>query len=189
MHRIALIALFSVLLTGIIPGVELLENGDFESDLSLGWIQNLGGSNYEIDRDTLYHLDPDHEAYVEKFLQVYCALEQTVPVVGLDLLFTAEARFDNFCQENPYEFFAASAVRLEYLDDTRSVLGETRIYNGTVYCDWASSSELHLIEVTDDRWHEFSLLIQDEMEHLPSVDPAEVHSIRVGLYSFNTESC
>ncbi len=185
----AAVALLLLSLGSSVLGVELLENGDFEEDLSVGWTQDLGGSNYTIDRDTSYCLDPDYEAYVEKFLQTYVELEQTVPVVGLNLLFSGEARFENKCESNTYGYFAASAVRLEYKNSSGTTLGETRIFNGTTDCDWTSGPDLHLIEVTDDTWHEFRLLIQDEMEHLPSVDPAQVTQITVGLYCYCTDNC
>jgi hypothetical protein len=174
---------------GSLSAIELLENGDFEQDLSLGWTQELGGANYEFGRDTEYKLDPDHEVYVEKFLLEYAMLKQTVPVVGLNLLFSAEARFDNACAPNTYGYFSASAIRLLYQNSSGETLGETRIYNGTEDCDWTSTQSLHLIEVPDDLWHEYRLLIADEMESLPAVNPADVTQITLGLYCYNTDNC
>jgi hypothetical protein len=174
---------------GSLSAVELLENGDFEGDLSLGWTQELGGVNYVFDRGSEYCLDPDHEVYVEKFLQEYAMLKQTVPVVGLNLLFSGEIRFDNKCEPNTYGYFSASAVRLLYQNSSGTTLGETRIYNGTVDCDWVSGPDLHLIEITDDMWHDYRILIEDEMDHLPSIDPADVTQITLGLYCYCTEDC
>ena len=189
MTRIGVILPLLLILAPGLLGVELLENGDFEEDLSLGWTQELGGANYEIDRGTEFRLDPDYEVYVKKYLQEYVMLKQTVPVVGLNLHFCGEVRFAPSCAPNTYGYGAASAIRLLYQNSSGETLGETRIFNGTSDCDWTSAESLHLIEVHDDLWQEVHLLIQDEMEYLPAVNPAEVTQITVGLYCYNTDNC
>jgi hypothetical protein len=170
-------------------GVELLENGDFEQSLSVGWTQETQGLNYTFQRSTTFDPDPDYEVYVRKYLMGYAILTQTVPVTSLNLLFTADAQFVNLCESNPYGYFAASAVRIEYENSGGTVLGESRIYRGTALCNWVSTSTLHLIQAQNASWNYYEILLEDEMAYLPGVDSKEISQITISLYAYSTEDC
>jgi hypothetical protein len=170
-------------------GTELLQNGDFEQDLSIGWTQEFEGDDYTFARGATYHSDPDFEVYVRKYLTGYALLRQTVPVLNLNLTFSGEVSFGNICDDNTYGYFAASAVRLFYEDAAGAVLGETRIYRGTMYCDWTNSETLHLLEMPSDAWDSFNVDVKDEMTNLPGVNPGDVTRITVGIYAYTTDYC
>jgi hypothetical protein len=189
MNRAVGTLVVAFLLSGTAFGVDLLENGDFEQDLSIGWTQEVVGGDYTFDRSTTYHSDPDYEVYVRKYLTGYALLKQTVPVLNLNLEFSGQVSFANACQENTYGYFAASAIRLIYEDDAGDLLGETRIYRGTSRCDWANSQTLHLIEMPGDAWDSFQVTVADEMTYLPGVNPGDIARITVGVYAYSTDYC
>jgi len=63
MRRLVLIPV--LLLAAVAFGQELLVNGDFEQDLSVGWTRiDSGTVTHEANRDVGYEPDPDYEAYV-----------------------------------------------------------------------------------------------------------------------------
>jgi hypothetical protein len=170
-------------------GVELLENGDFEQPLSDGWTQETQGVNYTFQRSTTFDPDPDYEVYVRKYLMGHALLKQTVPVSSVNILFKADAQFVNYCESNPYGYFAASAVRIQYENSAGNVLGESRIYRGTALCNWVNTSTLHLIQALNTSWNSYEILLEDEMAYLPGVDSKEISQITVSIYAYSTEDC
>ncbi len=178
-----------LLVVTTVSGAELLTNGDFEQDISVGWTEQASGGEYTIGRDIFHNADPDYEACVRKYLTGYATLTQTVSVPNTNLFFSAEARFSNECEDNVYNYFAASAIRLEYQDSSGVTLGETRIFSGTEYCDWASTSSLHLIEVAGDEWLELSFLVEEEVRNIPDVNPDDVAQVTISLYAYSTDYC
>jgi hypothetical protein len=187
---VALPVLLAVLVAPL-GAQELLQNGGFEQDLSVGWtieVENYSG-DWTISRDSSHAPDPDNEVMVRKYLYGYASLRQTVPVENLHVLLSGELRFFNLCQPNTEGKFAASALRIEYKDGSNSTLGETRIYNGTENCDWTSSSTLHLIEEEGSEWIAVHLGIRDELQNLPGVDTSQIAGIALSLYSYSTNPC
>jgi hypothetical protein len=190
MSRVCVALILTLAWMGVSSGTELIENGDFEGALSPAWTQQGSGGGISYQRDVAYHSDPDYEAYSRKYLTGWCALKQTVNVSTVNLLFTAELRPSNFCEINSYEFFAASAVRIEYQNSMGGTLGETRIYSGTENCNWTSSSTLHCMEVEDGTWSSECFVLEDELSrNLPGVNPANVAKIAVSLYCYCTDYC
>jgi hypothetical protein len=155
MRRPRTLALILVLWgLGVLSARELLQNGDFEQDLSIGWTEMVADwdGDHTIDRSVSHHPDPDHEAMIRKYLYGYASLGQTVPVENPHLLLSADLRFQNQCQPNSEGKFSASALRIEYRDADGLALGETRIYHGTENCDWVDSPTLHLIAAQPSLW-------------------------------------
>ncbi|MEO0078683.1 MAG: hypothetical protein ABIK86_06780, partial [candidate division WOR-3 bacterium] len=81
--------LLSVMLLVFGPalGQNMITNGDFEQDLSVGWTQNpVGAGTHTFDRGTGYHPDPDYEAYLQQYSGAgSTALDQMVSVTNLNL--------------------------------------------------------------------------------------------------------
>lgn len=165
----------------------LLINGDFEQELSIGWTQSQGGSGYKyIDRDSTYHPDPDFEArcYLVSG-SGWAKLSQTVdvPSANLDLNFWANFGIGG----GSSTCWPVAAVFVEYYDLIGSFLGETRIYYHNAYCNWRNTPTCHLIDVTNPDWQQYELNIMDEISNnLPGVNSAEVKKVGVSLYDYTS---
>jgi hypothetical protein len=178
-------------LSGAAWSHQLVENGDFEQSLPVGWtevVQNWGGE-YEINRNASYDPDPDHEVMVLKYLANQASLVQTVSIPDLNVLLSADLRFQNQCPPNPEQKYAASALRIEYQNVLGNTIGETRIYQGTEDCDWTGSPVLHLIEGSPQQWDLFRFVLRDELGNLPGVDTSQVEQVRLSLYAYATDAC
>ena len=176
-------ALLLVLLAlGLAFGQNLLTNGDFEQDLSVGWVQDTNGYGYwTVARDTTYQPDPDYEAMDSLYSgSGICKLSQTVDVPGPALHLSFSASFGIGAGSS--SCWPVAYVEVGYLDSDGSRLGETRFYYHNSYCTWTATSNLSLIEVTDPAWHDYELDVADELSlHLPGVDPGDVSRIEVAL--------
>ena len=163
-------------------GQNLLTNGDFEQDLSVGWVQDTGGYGYKtFGRDTVYQPDPDYEALDS----IYSGngigkLSQTVDVPGpaLHLSFWASFALGG----GSSSCWPVACMEVGYLDADGNRLGATRFYYHNSYCTWTPSGTLSLIEVTDPAWNQYELDVADELSlHLPGVNPGDVCRIEVAL--------
>lgn len=163
---------------------ELLTNGDFEQELTVGWTHLQYGSGTHItNRDTLYHPDPDYEGYAYQWDNPgWARLSQTVDVPGpmLELNFTAcfaESGGTSSC-------WPAACFSVCYLDADDTVLGETRYYYST-YANWTTTSTLSLVRLYDPSWTNYTLDIAEELSNnLPGVDPGAVVKVEVALYAY-----
>jgi hypothetical protein len=172
------------LLLALGSGQQLLVNGDFEQDLSNGWVMfGEGSGTHYADRATDYQPDPDYEAYTYQYDNPgSMRLGQTVDAPGIQLELSfwasfAEAGGSSTC-------WPAACFSVCYRDAADALLGETRYYYST-YANWTSTSTLSLIRVTDPNWRQYTLSIADELsEHLPGVNPGDVARIEVALYSY-----
>jgi hypothetical protein len=174
-----------LVITGFIFADNLVVNGDFEQPLTTGWLQATSGSNTTINRATNYDPDPDYETYVYKGSgDGYARLYQIIDVSTIDLVFSINAKF--YAYDNHSSAWAASAVVISYMDESNTVLGETRIYQGSIGCPWTNSSTLHLINASDTNWNNYEFNIVDELANLPGVDSLEIDKIEVALYSFTS---
>ncbi|MEO0225428.1 MAG: hypothetical protein ABIL05_00595 [candidate division WOR-3 bacterium] len=180
---------------GLTLGYELVTNGDFEAPLTTGWTQTVSGdytssSYYTIDRAMDYNPDPDYEAQSRKYLHEIASLSQIVPIPHIDINFSAQAKLWCKCEDNAYNYFAAAALILYYMNNDSQILGETRIYRGTTYCNWQNSSTIHLIRAADtSNWYNYSFIIRNELNNLPGINPAQVKRIKVALYAYSTHNC
>jgi hypothetical protein len=189
MWRICLGFAVVLALAAVLTGAELLVNGDFESAISMGWTQQVSGSDYTLNRDVAFHGDPDYEAQAHKYLTGYAMLSQTVSVPNANLFFCADMKFANLCDDNTYGYFAASAIRIEYLNASGAIIGETRIFNGTTNCDWTDTGTLHVISKSGDEWHRVGLLINEEVRNIPDLNIDDIARITVGIYAYSTDYC
>jgi hypothetical protein len=186
--------LFIASFTTTLFAAELLTNGAFETPLANGWLQELAGDQinpgfYTFDRGN-YDADSDTEGYARKYLHGSAFLCQMVPAPNLDIRFSVDARLFPQCQKNNFDYYSASAIALQYLDNNDIVLGTTRIYRGTMYCNWQNTPTLHLILAPDTvNWHRYSFDIRTELANLSGVNPAQVKRIKAGLYAHSTYGC
>ena len=186
-------ALFPLLLAVCTWGAELVVNGDFELPPDNGWQEEAWGEfpdtgNCRLRWRHRYHPDRDFEVMLHKMLHQGYRLYQKVEIPGVDLGLSVTARLTSKTERE--SLYAAAAICVEYLDSRDSVLGETRIYSATSGCDWTNSPSLHLIRAPDSTsWHDYHLLLPDELERLPGVAPDSIRSIRVSLLGFVLGNC
>lgn len=182
------IFILSLLLVAQVVGVELITNGDFESN-SEGWEEQSSGTgtisfgNYDPN-------DPDMEVQAYKYSNAgYKSLNQVVWAPALDISFSFSTAFWNSCENNTYNYYAASAIILYYLKEDETILGETRIYSATQYCPWQNTNTIHLYPVNDTLWHDYSFNITDELTYLPGVAQDSIKKLKVSIYAFTTTHC
>jgi hypothetical protein len=176
--------LLSIVFLSFAFSQELLINGDFEQELTVGWNQLVNGSGtHTINRDVSYHPDPDYEAMAYQYDNPgWTRLSQTVDVPGpmLELNFTAcfaESGGTSSC-------WPAACFSICYLDANDVVLGETRYYYST-YATWTPTATLNLIHTYDPNWTQYTLDIVDELsQNLPGVNPGDVVKVEVALYAY-----
>jgi hypothetical protein len=163
---------------------ELLVNGDFEQELTVGWTYTDSGTGtHWAARDPGYQPDPDNEAQTYQYDNPgWARLGQVVDAPGtvLDLTFWAsfaESSGTSTC-------WPAACFSVCYYDAAMTLLGETRYYYST-YADWVPSGTLSLYRVTDPNWTEYTLNIAEELgNNLPGVDPGNVARVEVALLSY-----
>ncbi len=172
---------------------ELVVNGDFELPPDSGWQVVRWGlfpdtGNCRLRWAHSFEPDRDFEAQIHKMLHQGMKLFQRVALPSLDVEFSVSCRLTAKSESD--SLFAAAAVVLEYLNSEDSLLGETRIYVATRGCDWRNTPTRHLILAPDSlNWHDYRLVIRDELESLPGVLPERVKAIRVGLLGFVSDNC
>jgi len=170
------------LLLAIASSQNLLVNGDFEQELSVGWTRDSGGYGFfTMDRQTNLEPDPDFEARCSLYSgSGYCRLSQSAAVPHHWMAVSFRAAFaiaggSSTCWPVAY-------VAIGYLNSADELLGETRVYYHNSYCTWVPSATLSLIDVTNPDWTQYQVDVEEELRlHLPGVNPADVRQIRVSL--------
>ncbi|MEO0081547.1 MAG: hypothetical protein ABIL25_04545 [candidate division WOR-3 bacterium] len=165
----------------------LLVNGDFEQDLSVGWVQTKEGVGTQtISRATNYDPDPDYEARTYQYSgEGLTRLSQLVAVPGanVELRFNAKFQIGN----GSLTCWPVASVCVEYLNAANNVLGMTFFYYHDQYCTWTNTPTQHLIEVTEPAWQNYRLDVQAELTvNLPGVNPADVSKVRVALHCYTS---
>jgi hypothetical protein len=174
------IALLVLLLlpAGRVQALELVTNGDFEEELNPPWQQSIMGSGV-IDRATHHQPDPDYEGRSWHGTgNGHARLYQVIPVPGMDLAFSVEAKMMATATSTAW---AAAAVVIAYLDQYDIPLGETCICRKTVYCPWANSESMHIIEAQNNVWETHAFNLSDELDHFPMIDPGAVKKVEISL--------
>lgn len=170
-----------IFMLGISSAGTFLTNGDFEQELNIGWEQITNGSNIIINRATNYDPDPDYEAYVYKGTgSGYAKLHQIVNIPTTDLEFSVYTKL--YAYDNHTSAWCGAAVVIAYLDESGSLLGDTRICARSTQCPWSNTSTHHIIEATDSLWHNYAFSINDELTNLPGVNPSAIKKIDVALF-------
>jgi hypothetical protein len=170
------------LLLALAFGQNLLTNGDFEQDLSVGWTRDSSGYGYRVvDRRADLQPDPDYEARCSLYSGAgSIALRQSVDVPHSYLGVSFHAKFDVYGTSSTC--WPVAYVGIGYLDDANNLLGETRVYHHNTYCTWVPTGTLSLIEVTNPDWTEYYVdVVQELSEHLPGVNPADIRKVRISL--------
>lgn len=188
------LATLILLAGGFLYGQNLIANGDFELDYTVGWSAEttavwnpaLGDT---LDRATGFDGDPDNELRVKKYDADYVKVFQTVSVNSTDLVFKADVKFYAL-EENPSEaHWAAANIVLAYLDDSSVLLGETRILYKTPHCPYANTPTFHMIEINDTvSWQSLDVSITSELANLTGVNPTDIKKITVAIYD-TTDGC
>ena len=159
----------------------LLENGDFEQALTAGWQQATGGSYVYIDRSITYDPDGNYEARAEKGDgSGYAKLFQTTDIPTTDLDFSCNAKM--WAYDNHTTAWCGAAIRIFYLNESSTILGETMIAMRSTQNPWNNTSTRHVIAVTDSSWHSYAFNIDDELTNLPGVTPSQIAKIQMALY-------
>jgi hypothetical protein len=164
-------------------GQQLLTNGGFEQDLSVGWIQELsGGGTQQIARDANYCPDLDMEAMAyQNAGPGWVRLSQMVDVPGVAVTLSFQAKFEIYGASSTC--WPVAAVVVGYYDANSALLGETRYYCHDQYCNWTPSGRLSLINITAPDWLTYNLDVAQEVsENLPDVDPGAVSKVAIALY-------
>jgi hypothetical protein len=183
------VIVLSLLAGFVLPAAaqELLANGDFEQDLSVGWkdtVYSLTGSWLFERTDTLGQ-SSGCGARVWKTLASYAALTQQVNVPNHHLVFSFDGRFrigggSNTC-------WPVAAVVLRYLDVAGIELGNTKFVLHNEFCNWSNSDTAHLVEIdVPEEWRPHQLDIAQELyDNLAGVNPWSVAQVRIEIYAYD----
>ena len=183
-YRVVLVLLLTL---GFAVAQNTIVNGDFEQDLTMGWIQDYGGAGTAtFTRDPSYQPDPDYEA--QSYLYSgsgWLELRQVVDITTLSLDLSFWASFE--LGGGSSSCWPVASVTVSYRDAAGTVLGETRFYYHNQYCNWTSSQTLHLIDVANPGWQQYDLDVVRELAlNLPGVDTRLVRQVGVALYAYTS---
>ncbi len=182
--KVCLVVLVFVVGSGL--SQNLLVNGDFEQELTVGWTYTDSGSGtHQARRDTTYHPDPDYEAWVYQYDNPgWTRLSQKVEVLNPALTLSFWAKFSE--SGGSSTCWPAACFQVCYYDANNNLLGETRYYYAT-YANWNPSPTLSLYRITNPDWTSYELDIQEEINNnLPGVNPDSVAKVEVALWSMTT---
>jgi hypothetical protein len=183
------VVVLSLLAGFVLPAVaqELLVNGGFEQDLSVGWrdtVYSLAGT-WLFERSDTLGQPSGYAARVEKSLCSYAALTQQVMVPNQHVMLSFDARFrigggSNTC-------WPVASVIVRYLDSTGTELGNSKFVLHNEFCTWANSDTAHLIEVENPEvWENHQLDIAQEIyDNLPAVNAWSVAQVRLEIYAYD----
>ncbi len=182
-------AVLAVLVLAGLGSAQMVENGDFEQPLDVGWSDTIVGVVGEgrFERtDTLGQPVPGFAARVYKTLASYASLYQTVDIPDVDVTLSFDARFRIGGGSSTCWPVAVFMVR--YLDETGRHLGKTRFYLHDQYCNWVRSDTSNLIEINNpERWDNYELSIRDELQNnLTGINPSLVRKLCLELYAYDS---
>jgi hypothetical protein len=176
--------LIPLLVLAVSSGQNMLTNGDFEQELTVGWTYlDSGSGTHSASRDAGYHPDPDFEAQTYQYDNPgWARLSQTVEVPGTILELSFWASFEQAGGSSTC--WPAACFSVRYLNNADAVLGETRYFYST-YANWVPTGVLSLYRITDPSWNEYTLNIAEELsQNLQGVNPDEVARVEVALFSY-----
>ncbi|MGQ9708464.1 MAG: hypothetical protein ACUVUR_06270 [bacterium] len=177
------LCLVLLLLAGYGLNQELLINGDFEQELSVGWTYSDSGlGTHQALRDTIYQPDPDYEAWVYQYDNPgWTRLSQMVEVLSVSLNLSFWAKFSE--RGGSSTCWPAACFQVCYYDRNNNRLGETRYYYST-YANWVPTPTLSLYRITNPDWNLYELNIEEEISNnLPGVNPDSVAKVEAALWS------
>lgn len=175
------IIVMTVVVASFIFADNLVTNGDFEQELTTGWLEYSGGITDSITRATTYDPDPDYEAFVYRASEGgYSKLYQIIDIPSTDLDFSVNAKL--YAYDNHTTAWTGASVMISYLNNSGFVLGTTRICARSTQCPWNNSSTMHIIAAVDSFWHNYSFNIETELANLSAVNPTDVRKIEIALF-------
>lgn len=183
------LAITLVSLVGLASASTLLTNGDFEQEFSVGWQNSAPGYYDSLLRGSTYQPDPDMEAYVFHAYGGYFKLFQTTDIPSTDLQFSIDAKMYAYDNNADTLCWAGAAVIISYLNESNTILGQTRIYRSTTPCPWTNTNTRHLIPASDESWHTYSFSITSELGNLPGVNPLLIKKVEVALFDTAAHTC
>jgi hypothetical protein len=166
----------------------LLINGDFEQILDTGWEEALNGYYASTGRATYLDPDPDYEAWSTDSFGGYAKISQIADIPCTDLVFSVDAKFYAYDNNEDTLCWAGAAIVLSYLDATSTVLGQTYMCAHTEPCPWDDVSNNHVIVAPDTNWNTYAFNISDELENVP-INPSDIKKIEVAVYSVTDHTC
>ena len=174
----------ALLVCAPVGAMELVANGDIEQPLTEGWEQTVSGAG-SITRATDYDGDEDFEVMARKTTGPgYVELEQVVPLPTLDVDFAASLALSAMATE---EAWAASTLRLSFVDFHGFSLGHTNICARASRCPWNDTATEHYTEVPDADWHDYSVNLEEELANLPGIDPGAIAAVEVILFCITAD--
>jgi hypothetical protein len=157
--------------------LELIANGDFEEDLTVGWFQRNDASSATILRTLTAHPDPDYEATLTVANGVgELGLFQRFQVPNLELTISADLWTTG---DGTGGAWTVAGLMLTYRDRQRTALGNTAIVYTSRDCPWVDSPTLHIVYTGFETWETVNYELSDLLASLPGVDPAEIEWLDV----------
>lgn len=172
------------LLLAAAAGQNLLTNGDFEQELTIGWTYTDSGyGTHTADRQTGYDPDPDYEASAYQYDNPgWTRLAQQVSVPGSLLQLSFTAKFEQAGGSSTC--WPAACISIRYLDAGANHLGETRYFYST-YANWVPTPTLSLHRITNPAWVQYNLNVVEELAaNLPGVNAGDIARLEVALFAY-----
>ena len=158
--------------------LEMIANGDFELELSLGWEERIAGDALIIERAPDLDPDPDYEVSLHTFDgHGEAELRQTCFLPGLDAILSMDLRSSAVDGNGAW---AAAGLMIRYMDENAAVIGRTFIGSLSPFCPWESADDFDIVRSSGD-WSHKSFMIGDLLAGLPAVDPSRVLKLEVAL--------
>lgn len=173
---------------GLAPASNLVVNGGFEQDLSVGWTyQQSGYGSRTNERRPWSPPDTGNYCYQRQYGGPgFAKLYQLIDVAGPDLSFSFWASFG--IGGGSSTCWPAASVFLEYYDHRGLWIGETRWYYHNQYCTWQPAPNRNLISIGDPAWMPYGLNVREEIEgNLPGVNADALRRVGVAIYSYTSD--
>lgn len=182
-------ALLAVGLLALLSGTgfaNLIVNGDFEEPFETGWkdtVFSMAG-DFRFERSDTFGLGTGYAAKAYKYLASFASLRQAVPVTGVDLTLSFDAKLVQYGGSSTCWPVAAFFAR--YLNAEGFEIGATCWYNHSIYADWRDNDTMNLIEITSDAWNHYEISVANEIAtNLPGVNAADVAMVCVDLFAYD----
>jgi len=167
-----------ILACGVSAQANLLTNGDFEQDLSVGWTVTgtglFGHARREFDVDRQSNVLHVYRKLTGSKATVTQTVQLDRPVT--ECVFSGDAKLRG--SDNWIFGWGAAQILLAYLDGAGTHLGSTTIL-GRVPNFGPGDDTFHIIYAPNDDWNSYSIPFDTEFNEHLSIDPTQVSSIKV----------
>lgn len=163
---------------------DVLLNGDFEEELSIGWqisSKDYAGSS-EINRDKI---EKNHFAHLQKDWGGYAELSQILKLDNLNQ--NLSFRLNLNATSNREGYSATSAFILGFLDKNNKITSEIRIAYST--SQLTNSSILYNYPTKPAEWKVYTLNLKDELDkHFSKIDVSKIKKLKITLSAYNNQT-